>query len=117
MTQAEAAALSREAHKRLGVTGGSLVLFGPDAAFPHGTRKPRSLRAGDVVLIDGGGNLHGYASDITRTMVFGARPTDRQRLVGGLAGRAQGAAVKAARPGAACGGVRARAPRGGGGSG
>src|SRR5206468_1175196 len=79
MTQAQATALTREAHQRLGVTGGSLVLFGESAAFPHGTRKPRPLRPGDVVLIDGGGTLHGYASDITRTMVFGAKPTDRQR--------------------------------------
>ena len=56
--------------------GGSLVLFGADAAFPHGTTKPQPLRPGDVVLIDGGGRLHGYASDITRTAVFGAPPTD-----------------------------------------
>src|SRR5258706_1977023 len=111
MTQAEAPALSREAHKRLGVTGGSLVLFGPDAAFPHGTRKPRSLRAGDVVLIDGGGNLHGYASDITRTMVFGARPTDRQRLVWDLVRRAQEAAFQAARPGTPCEAIDAAARR------
>ena len=111
MTQAEASALSHEAHKRLGVTGGSLVLFGPDAAFPHGTRKPRSLRGGDVVLIDGGGTLHGYASDITRTMVFGARPTDRQRQVWDLVRRAQEAAFRAARPGTPCEAVDAAARR------
>jgi Xaa-Pro dipeptidase len=111
MTQGDASALSREAHKRLGVTGGSLVLFGPDAAFPHGTRKPRALRAGDVVLIDGGGSLHGYASDITRTMVFGGKPTDRQRLVFDLVRRAQEAAFKAARPGAPCEAIDAAARR------
>ena len=55
MTQSEASALSSEAHRRLGMRGGSLVLFGPDAAFPHGTTQPRPLRRGDVVLIDGGG--------------------------------------------------------------
>ncbi|MFI5006510.1 MAG: M24 family metallopeptidase [Solirubrobacterales bacterium] len=111
MTQADASALSREAHKRLGVTGGSLVLFGPDAAFPHGTRKPRALRGGDVVLIDGGGSLHGYASDITRTMVFGGKPTDRQRLVFDLVRRAQEAAFKAARPGVPCEAIDAAARR------
>jgi Xaa-Pro dipeptidase len=111
MAQADASALSREAHKRLGVTGGSLVLFGPDAAFPHGTRKPRALRGGDVVLIDGGGSLHGYASDITRTMVFGGKPTDRQRLVFGLVRRAQEAAFKAARPGVPCEAIDAAARR------
>src|SRR5688500_4839830 len=46
-TQAEASRWCNEAHRRLGMPGGSLVLFGPDAAFPHGTTKPRPLRAGD----------------------------------------------------------------------
>jgi Xaa-Pro dipeptidase len=99
MTQSDASSLSAEAHRRLGIRGGSLVLFGPDAAFPHGTTQPRPLRRGDVVLIDGGGRLHGYASDITRTGVFGAPPTDRQRTVWDAVRRAQAAAFEAARPG------------------
>ena len=111
MTQARASALSRKAHRRLGVAGGSLVLFGPDAAFPHGTRSPRPLRAGDVVLIDGGGSLHGYASDITRTMVFGAKPTHHQRQVWDLVRRAQDAAFRAARPGVECQALDAAARR------
>ena len=98
-TQAEASRLSVDAHRRLGMTGGALVLFGPDAAFPHGTEKPRPLARGDVVLIDGGGRLHGYASDITRTAVFGAAPTDRQRAIWNAVRRAQQAAFEAARPG------------------
>ena len=89
MTQAEVAGLSAQAHERLGMKGGALVLFGPDAAFPHGTTRPRPLRGGDVVLIDGGGRLFGYASDITRTGVFGAPPTDRQRRVWDIVRRAQ----------------------------
>jgi Xaa-Pro dipeptidase len=102
MTQAEATALSQEAHERLGIKGGALVLFGPDAAFPHGTRKPRPLAPGDVVLIDGGGTLHGYESDITRTMVFGAPPTARQRTIWNVVRKAQAAAFEAARPGVEC---------------
>jgi Xaa-Pro dipeptidase len=98
-TQAEASRLSAEAHRRLGMTGGALVLFGPDAAFPHGTTRPRPLKPGDVVLIDGGGRLHGYASDITRTAVFGGPPTDRQRTIWDVVRRAQEAAFRAARPG------------------
>jgi Xaa-Pro dipeptidase len=99
------------AHRRLGVRGGALVLFGPDAAFPHGTSSPRPLRKGDVVLIDGGGRLHGYASDITRTAVFGAPPTDRQRQVWDLVRKAQQAAFEAARPGVECQAVDAAARR------
>jgi Xaa-Pro dipeptidase len=99
MTQAQVSALSAQAHRKLGMGGGALVLFGPDAAYPHGTTRPRPLRRGDVVLIDGGGRLHGYASDITRTGVFGAAPTERQRRVWDIVRRAQQAAFDAARPG------------------
>lgn len=100
MTQPQVSGLSAEAHKRLGVRGGSLVLFGADAAFPHGTTKPQPLKAGDVVLIDGGCKLNGYSSDITRTGVFGAPPTDRQRRVWDVVRQAQDAAFRAAKPGA-----------------
>jgi Xaa-Pro dipeptidase len=101
--------LSRDAHKRLGMGGGALVLFGADAAFPHGTSDPKPLKAGDVVLIDGGGRLHGYSSDITRTAVFGAPPSERQRRVWEAVRRAQTAALQAARPGAECQAVDAAA--------
>jgi Xaa-Pro dipeptidase len=102
MTQDQVAGLSATAHRRLGMTGGSLVLFGRDAAYPHGTTNPQPLRAGDAVLLDGGGRLHGYASDITRTAIFGARPTDRQRLIWDTVRKAQDAAFRAAKPGVEC---------------
>jgi len=111
MTQAQASGLSAQAHRKLGMGGGALVLFGPDAAFPHGTTRPRPLRAGDVVLIDGGGRLHGYASDITRTGVFGAPPTDRQRRLWDVVRQAQKAAFEAARPGVEAQSVDAAARR------
>jgi Xaa-Pro dipeptidase len=109
VTVEQASGWSAAAHRRLGVRGGALVLFGSDAAFPHGTEKPRPLRAGDVVLIDGGGRLHGYASDITRTAVFGAAPSDRQRRIWDLVRRAQQAAFAAARPGVECQAIDAAA--------
>jgi Xaa-Pro dipeptidase len=109
MTQAQVSGLCTQAHRRLGVGGGALVLFAANAAYPHGTKKPLPLKAGDVVLIDGGGSLHGYHSDITRTGVFGAPPTPRQRLVWDLVRKAQEAAFGAARPGAECQAVDAAA--------
>jgi len=109
LTVSEASAWSAAAHRKLGGRGGSLVLFGPDAAFPHGTEKPRALRAGDVVLIDGGGRVHGYSSDITRTAVFGAPPSDRQRKVWDVVRKAQQAAFAAARPGVECQAIDAAA--------
>jgi Xaa-Pro dipeptidase len=111
MTQTQVSALSAQAHRRLGITGGSLVLFGANAAFPHGTKKPRPLRTGDVVLIDGGGSFQGYASDLTRTGVFDASPTPRQREVWELVRKAQEAAFRAARPGVECQAVDAAARR------
>lgn len=111
MTQAQVAGLCSAALERQGLRGGALVLFGPDAAFPHGTSNPQPLRAGQVVLMDGGGRLHGYASDITRTGVFGARPTDRQKRVWDLVRRAQEAAFRAARPGVEAQSVDAAARR------
>ncbi len=111
MTQGEASALSSDAHRRLGIRGGSLVLFGADAALPHGTTHPRPLARGDVVLVDGGGTLHGYESDITRTGVFGAPPTARQRTVWDVVRRAQQAAFEAARPGVEAQSVDAAARR------
>ena len=111
MTQAQVSGLSEEAHERLGMKGGALVLFGPDAAYPHGTTHPRPLRAGDVVLVDGGGRLHGYSSDVTRTGVFGAPPTARQRQVWEVVRQAQQAAFAAARPGVEAQSVDAAARR------
>jgi len=111
MTQSQVSALSAQAHRKLGMGGGALVLFGPDAAFPHGTTRPRPLRRGDVVLIDGGGRLHGYASDITRTGVFGAPPTERQRKVWDIVRRAQQAAFDTAKPGVEAQAVDAAARR------
>ena len=109
LTVAQVSGWVAAAHRRLGVRGGALVLFGPDAAFPHGTSKPKALARGDVVLIDGGCRVHGYESDITRTAVFGAPPTDRQRRVWDLVRKAQAAAFEAARPGVECQAVDAAA--------
>ncbi|HET9317287.1 MAG TPA: Xaa-Pro peptidase family protein [Vicinamibacteria bacterium] len=111
MTQDQVGALCSAALDRQGLRGGALVLFGPDAAFPHGTSRPKPLAAGQVVLIDGGGRLHGYASDITRTAVFGAPPTDRQRRVWDLVRKAQEAAFAAAKPGVEAQSVDAAARR------
>jgi Xaa-Pro dipeptidase len=111
VTATQVSAWVAAAHRRLGFRGGALVLFGPDAAFPHGTSKPKALARGDVVLIDGGCRVHGYESDITRTGVFGAPPTDRQRRIWELVRKAQTAAFDAARPGVECQAIDAAARR------
>jgi Xaa-Pro dipeptidase len=79
-----------------------IVLFGPDSAFPHGVPRPKALENGEVVLIDCGATMHGYASDITRSYVFG-EPTGRQKFLWDVVKESQAAAFAVAKPGVACG--------------
>lgn len=45
--------------------------FGQDnAALPHGTGTDRVLGSSDLILIDTGGVLFGYHSDVTRVRQF-----------------------------------------------
>ncbi|MCG8421024.1 MAG: Xaa-Pro peptidase family protein [Proteobacteria bacterium] len=78
-----------------------LCLFGPNAAFPHGTGQERQLRSGDFILVDTGGSLHGYRSDITRTWPFG-RVSSEARDVWEIVRRAQQAAMAKIAPGVPC---------------
>ncbi len=78
-----------------------LALFGPAASFPHGTREDRALGPGDVVLVDTGGSLHGYRSDVSRTWVPGTATADVREAWMTVAA-AQAAALQQIRPGARC---------------
>ena len=108
MTHTELAAKVATAHQQLGTRGGALVLFAEHSAAPHGTVTPQKLREGDIVLVDGGCSVENYASDITRTTIFG-KPTDKQLKVFDVVKRAQAAALRAARPGVPCEDVDAAA--------
>lgn len=83
----------------------SLVLLGEASALPHGTGKPQHVARGEVVLMDSGCEVHGYQSDISRTFVFGADPTEEQRKVWSQMRRGQDIAFAAARIGAPAGSV------------
>jgi len=102
MSPADLAGAVRQAHGTMGVSGGAMVLFGPNAAYPHGTAAVRDLKEGDVILIDGGCSVEGYRSDISRTLVHG-RPTDTQKKVWDIVRKAQKAVFAAVRPGITCG--------------
>ena len=109
MTQFDFGRNVRAAFEALGAPGGSAgVQFGEYTAFPHGSITPQKLKQGDVVLVDGGCNVGGYQSDITRTTVFG-KPSQRQVDVWNLEKQAQAAAFKAAQVGAPCESVDAAA--------
>jgi Xaa-Pro aminopeptidase len=91
----------------------NIVLFGSDAANPHGgVDESRQLQECEFILIDVGAVFHGYSSDITRT--FLPKRTDIQECEGNVWGNhsllelwstvydAQNAAIETMRLGSNC---------------
>lgn len=108
MTQNEFARLVSQAHSALGFNGSAGVQVGEFSALPHGSITPQTVREGTILLIDGGCNVEGYQSDISRTFVLG-KPTDKMKRVFEIERRAQDAALAAAKPGVPCENVDAAA--------
>ena len=104
MTQRDIGSLVAQGFQRMGLSGGALVLLGEWAALPHGTTQPQKLREGQVVLVDGGTSVDGYASDVTRCTVLG-KPSDKLRRAFETVRRAQDAALAAAVRDLTCGSV------------
>jgi Xaa-Pro aminopeptidase len=46
----------------------TIVAAGPNAALPHGRAGRRQIEAGDLVVLDFGGVLDGYCTDLSRTV-------------------------------------------------
>ena len=108
MTQNHFGALVAAAHKQLGFAGEASIQVGEFSALPHGSRTPQIIREGTVLLMDGGCNAEGYASDISRTFVLG-KASDKMKRVFEIVHEAQTTAVKTARPGLPAGQVDAAA--------
>ena len=104
MTQGELSGVLSAEYAKRGLRGWALVLFGPNAAFPHGTKNIEVLSPGQLVLVDTGTSFHGYQSDMTRTTIFG-EPTKRQLEVWSTVKEAQSMALKKAKPGVKAGDV------------
>lgn len=88
--------------RRAGYPGYALVQFGALSALPHGHPNGDALAEGTVVLIDGGCQVEGYESDITRTRWFGGAPPAEFKKVYDVVHDAQSAAIARVRPGVAC---------------
>ena len=91
--------------KRRGAEGPSFdinVSFGINSAFPHHHAGNDTLKTGDIVLMDIGTTLDGYASDMTRVVAFG---TPNQKLVEiyDIVKSAQQSALDICRPGSTLG--------------
>lgn len=102
MFETELAALVHEAQAAAGLSDTwALVLFGANASFPHGSPGEKRLARGELVLIDAGGALHSYQSDVTRTWPFGPVSSFQARAWEAVLA-AQTAALAEIRPGRPC---------------
>ena len=107
-TEAEVA---REVRDRLVDEGHDMAAFwiiasGPNSASPHHEPRERVIQAGEPIVVDIGGSVAGYCSDITRTVwVTGPddiRPTDEFTRLYDVLQRAQAASTAAVKPGVEC---------------
>ncbi len=76
-----------------------IVASGPNACVLHYNVNDRLMQDGELVLIDAGCELDGYASDITRTFPVNGRFSPAQRRLYELVLAAQDAAFAAIEPG------------------
>lgn len=76
----------------------TIVASGPNSALPHYRAGERRLSEGDLVVLDFGGVLDGYCSDLTRTVSVGTPSSDALRVHAAVLA-AQRAAIDAVRPG------------------
>ena len=76
----------------------TIVASGPNAASPHHEPGGRTILPRDAVVMDFGGELGGYFSDTTRTVVVVEPPEDFESAYE-IVREAQAAAVDAVRPG------------------
>lgn len=72
-----------------------IVASGPNGALPHARPSSRKVETGDLVVLDFGCFVDGYASDMTRTVAIG-EPGDEARNVYQVVLNAQQSAVAAA---------------------
>jgi Xaa-Pro aminopeptidase len=85
----------------------AIVAAGPNSASPHHDASERVIGAGEPIVLDIGGTLGGYGSDVTRTIwVTGGDatkgPDERFRHLFAVLHAAQAAATAAVRPGVSC---------------
>lgn len=75
-----------------------IVAFGENSANPHAVPTDRTLKPGDLLLLDWGAGFDGYFSDITRTFTFGEVDPELKEI-GAIVLEANQAARNAGTPG------------------
>jgi len=79
----------------------TIVAFGPNASKPHAVPTKRKLKTGDMIIIDMGTVVDGYASDMTRTVVLGKADKNLKKVYA-LVLEAQEAAIEGIAAGIKC---------------
>jgi Xaa-Pro aminopeptidase len=95
VAEALSALLREQGHDTVDFT---IVASGPNGASPHHEPGARSIRAGEEVVLDFGGTVGGYFSDMTRTVVVERAPRGFGHVYD-IVREAQEAAFQAVRPG------------------
>ncbi|MCX8033563.1 MAG: Xaa-Pro peptidase family protein [Thermoleophilia bacterium] len=77
-----------------------IVAAGPNSTVLHHRRLDRVLESTDLVVIDCGAAVHGYAADVTRTVPVQGHFSGEQQHIYDIVLEANQAAIEAVRPGA-----------------
>ena len=76
-----------------------IVASGPNSVVLHYSANRRQIEAGDLVVMDVGGQYADYTTDVTRTVPASGKFTPRQREIYDIVLAAQKAAIAAVKPG------------------
>ena len=79
-----------------------IVASGENACILHYNENNQKLKNGDLLLIDAGCEINGYASDITRTFPVNGKFSEAQREIYGIVLSAQKSAIHTIKPGVSC---------------
>ena len=104
MTEVDLAAEIEYRMRRLGADGtafDTIVASGERTALPHAHPARRPIERNQLLLVDMGANVAGYASDMTRTFGVG-RPDAKMRRMYRAVLESQLAAIAAVKPGVTC---------------
>ena len=77
----------------------SIVGSGPNSCVLHYEENRRTMRDGDVVVMDIGAEYEGYSADVTRTIPVNGKFSKEQREIYSIVLKAQEEAIKAIKPG------------------
>lgn len=102
MMEYEVAALMQYTFHKAGCTRPAyapIVGSGFNSTVLHYNSNDRRMEAGDLLVMDVGGEYSGYTADITRTIPVSGKFTPRQREIYEIVLAAQNAAIAAVKPG------------------